>query len=302
MLAPMVRPDLNLLVTLDVLLTEGSVARAARQLQLSPSAMSRALARLRETMGDPLLVRAGRDLVPTPRAIELRERVNQLVRAGEEVLRPAEALNLGRLVRTFAMRTSEGFVENFGPALVARVSKEAPGVRLRFLQKVDKDSAPIRDGTVDLETGVIDKATGPEIRAQALFRDRYVGVVRAGHALSQVEVTAKRYVAAGHICVSRRGVASGPIDDALASVGLERNIVTIVGGFAMALALARSSDLIATVPEHHTGVLRVGMHSFPVPAPVPEITVSLLWHPRMDADLAHRWLRQCVRDACAVPS
>jgi DNA-binding transcriptional LysR family regulator len=129
-----------------------------------------------------------------------------------------------------------------------------------------------------------------------------VGVVRAGHALSQVEVTAKRYVAAGHICVSRRGVASGPIDDALASVGLERNIVTIVGGFAMALALARSSDLIATVPEHHTGVLRVGMHSFPVPAPVPEITVSLLWHPRMDADLAHRWLRQCVRDACAVPS
>src|SRR3954453_20419072 len=124
-------PDLNLLVTLDVLLTEGSVARAARRLRLSPSAMSRALARLRETTGDPLLVRAGRGLVPSPRALELRERVPQLVQDGEAVLRPAHALDLKRLVRTFTVRTSEGFVENFGPDLLARVGKQAPGVRLR---------------------------------------------------------------------------------------------------------------------------------------------------------------------------
>src|ERR1700704_1862161 len=96
-------PDFNLLVTLDVLLAEGNVARAARRLQLSPSAMSRALARLRETTGDPLLVRAGRGLVPTPRAIELRERVSQLVEETEAVLRPAEKPNLGKLVRTFTL-------------------------------------------------------------------------------------------------------------------------------------------------------------------------------------------------------
>ncbi len=148
-------PDLNLLVTLDVLLAEGSVARAAQRLRLSPSAMSRALARLRETTGDPLLVRAGRGLVPTPRALELRERVGQLVQDAEAVLRPAEKLDLKQLVRTFTLRTSEGFVENFGPDLIARVGKEAPGVRLRFVQKPDKDSAPLRDGTVDLETGVV---------------------------------------------------------------------------------------------------------------------------------------------------
>src|SRR5712671_739856 len=106
-------PDLNLLVALDVLLQEGSVARAAQRLRLSPSAMSRTLARLRETTGDPLLVRAGRGLVPTPRAFELRERVGQLVQDGEAVLRPAEKLNLKQLVRTFTLRTSEGFVENF---------------------------------------------------------------------------------------------------------------------------------------------------------------------------------------------
>src|SRR6266851_613720 len=107
--------DFNLLVTLDVLLAEGNVARAAQRLRLSPSAMSRALARLRETTGDPLLVRAGRGLVPTPQALELRERVGQLVEDAEAVLRPVEALDLKRLVRTFTFRNRDGFVENFGP-------------------------------------------------------------------------------------------------------------------------------------------------------------------------------------------
>src|SRR5580698_4783113 len=146
----MPRPDLNLLVTLDVLLAEGSVARAARRLRLSPSAMSRALTRLRETTGDPLLVRAGQGLVPTPRAVELRERVSQLVQDGQAVLRPTEKLDLKRLVRTFSMRASDGFVENFGSELIARVADQAPGVRLRFAQKVDKDSTPLRDGSIDL--------------------------------------------------------------------------------------------------------------------------------------------------------
>ena len=200
-------PDLNLLVTLDVLLAEGSVARAARRLRLSPSAMSRALARLRETTGDPLLVRAGRGLVPTPRAIELRERVSQLVQDGEAVLRPARKLKLKQLVRTFTLRTSEGFVENFGPELIARTGTEAPGVRLCFLQKPDKDSAPLRDGIVDLETGVVGNTAAPELRVQALFRDRFIGVVRMGHPLSQGEITPARYAAGRHIYVSRRGFA-----------------------------------------------------------------------------------------------
>ena len=297
----MARPDLNLLVTLDVLLAEGSVARAARRLRLSPSAMSRALARLREATGDPLLVRAGRGLVPSPRALELRERVGQLVHDAEAVLRPADALQLGRLDRTFTLRTSEGFVENFGAGLLARVSAEAPGVRLRFVPKLDKDSAPLRDGTVDLETGVVGKTTGPEVRARTLFRDRFVGVVRAGHPLGEGEITPARYAAARHVHVSRRGSDKGPVDEALAPLGLQREIATTVGGLSAALALARASDLVATVPERHTGDLRAGMRSFALPLPVPPITVSLLWHPRMDGDPAHRWLRGCVRDACAEP-
>jgi DNA-binding transcriptional LysR family regulator len=293
-------PDFNLLVTLDAVLAEGSVARAAKRLRLSPSAMSRALARLRETTGDPLLVRAGRGLVPTPRAIELRERVSQLVQDAKEVLRPADKLDLKQLVRTFTLRTSEGFVENFGPDLIARVREEAPGVRLFFVQKANKDSAPLRDGTVDLETGVVDDTTGPEIRTQPLFRDRFVGVVRRGHPLSKGKVTPARYASGQHICVSRQGLDWGPIDEALKPFRLERELVTIVGGFATALALARASDLIASVPERHTGILRAGMHSFPLPVSTPEFTISLLWHPRMDADQLHRWLRGHIRDICAA--
>lgn len=293
-------PDLNLLVTLDVLLAEGSVARAARRLRLSPSAMSRALARLRETTGDPLLVRAGRGLVPTPRALELRERVGRLVLDAEAVLRPAEKPDLQQLVRTFTLRTSDGFVENFGPGLIARVSEEAPGVRLRFVHKLNKDSTPLRDGSVDLDTGVVGEGSGPELRLQALFRDRFIGVVRMEHPLGQGEITPSRYASGRHILVSRRGIDKGPIDEALKPFGLEREIATIVGGFAAALALARSSDLIATVPERHTGSLRAGMLSFPLPLPTPEITVSMFWHPRMDADPAHRWLRGCVREVCAA--
>jgi DNA-binding transcriptional LysR family regulator len=134
---------------------------------------------------------------------------------------------------------------------------------------------------------------------QRLFRDRFVGVVRAGHPLSKGRITPTRFAAGRHILVSRRGLERGPIDDLLQRLGLRRRIVTIVGGYSAALALARETDLIASVPERHTGCLRAGMHSFPLPAAMPEVTVSLLWHPRMDADPAHRWLRGCVREICA---
>lgn len=293
-------PDFNLLVTLDAVLAEGSVARAAQRLRLSPSAMSRALARLRETTGDPLLVRAGRGLVPTPRAIELRERVRQLVQDAEAVLRPAEKLDIRKLERMFILRTREGFVENFGPDLIARAAAEAPGVRLCFTQKANKESTSLRDGTVDLETGVVGKTTGPEVRTHALIRDRFVGVVRMGHPLSRGRITLSRYAKGGHVGVSRRGLEKGPVDDALMPLGLERDIVTIVGTFSAALALARASDLIASVPERQTGNLRNEMHSFALPFPAPEVTISLLWHPRLDADPAHRWLRGIVLEICAA--
>jgi DNA-binding transcriptional LysR family regulator len=293
-------PDFNLLAALDVLLAEGSVERAARRLHLSASAMSRTLARLRETTGDPLLVRAGRGLVPTPRALALREQVHQLVLDAETVLRPDQTIDLRKLDRVFTLRTSDGFVETFGPRLIAAVGKEAPGVRLNFVQKTDKNSAPLRDGRVDLETGVVEEAMGPEVRSLALFRDRLVGAVRASHALASGKITAQLYKAGPHVIVSRGGTDETATDRPFLPVGLGRNIATVVGGFSAALALARGSDLIATVPDRHTEALRKGLFTFALPVPAKDFTVSMLWHPRMDSDPAHRWLRGCVKNVCAL--
>lgn len=290
--------DLNLLITLDVLLTEGSVARAAKRLHLSASAMSRSLARLREATGDPLLVRAGRGLVPTPRALALRERVRGLVQDADAVLRPQTALDLKALERTYALRSSDGFVESFGAKLLAVIGREAPGVRINFIQKLDKDSAPLRDGRVDLETGVLEASLGPELRSQALFRDRLVGVVRSGHPLASRRITAARYKESDHVIVSRSGIDEGALDRPFLPATLKRQAATMVSGFSAALALARSSDLVATAPERHTEGLRKGMFTFSLPIATQSFAVSMLWHPRMDADPAHRWLRRCLREAC----
>jgi len=298
----MTTPDLNLLIILDVLLSEGNVTRAANRLHLSPSATSRALARLRKTIGDPLLVRAGRGLVATPRAIELQAQVSRILQETLAVLRPVTTPDLQTTVKTFTLRTSEGFAENFGPSLIERINIEAPGVKLRFVQKLDKDSTQLRDGTIDFETGVVNSAMGPEVRTQALFRDRFVGVVRTGHFLTQGKMTSQKYANAKHIGIERQGLEMGPIDEAMCALNLERRVTTIVGGFSTAVALARASDLVASVPERHTGNLRAGMHTFSLPFATPEFTVSLLWHPRFQADPTHRWLRKIVIGTCAAKS
>lgn len=314
--------DLNLLTALDTLLAEGSVAGAARRLGLSASAMSRTLARLRAATGDPLLVRAGRDMVPTPHAAELRERVHGLARDAHAVLRPAAAgLDLATLKRSFTIRSNEGFVEIFAARLVAAATVAAPHVRLRFIPKPDKNVRALREGAVDLEIGVLGES-GPEVRLQALFRDHFVGVVRKGHALLQksrlqksglekngVEksgITPERYAACGHVVASRRGLASGPVDKALADLGLARTVVAVVPGFRAALAVASASDLVALVTSsffHATQANEAGsgtaqLRSFPLPVQTGVITISQMWHPRLDADPAHRWLRGLVRATC----
>ena len=305
MLPRMTRPDLNLLFTLDALLSEGSVARAAVRLGLSPSAMSRSLARLRTETGDPLLVRAGRGLVPTPRALQLRSQIGPLVDAAEAALRPVALLDVSQLDRTFTLRASEGFVENFGAALLTRVAAEAPRVRLRFVARPRSGSGSgdvaLRDAGVDLDIGVVGPATGPEVRTQALFRDRFVGVVGQGHPLSRGRVTLASYAAARHVSVARRASAGfGPVDEALAAAGVERDITVVVGGFGAALALARGAELVATVPERHTGCLREGLVTFALPFAVEEVTVAMMWHPRLEADGGQGWLRGCVREVCGV--
>jgi DNA-binding transcriptional LysR family regulator len=299
----MAAPDLSLLPALDALLTEASVVRAARRLGLSPSAMSRTLDRLRAATGDPLLVRAGRGLVLTPRAEALRDRVRRVAQDAISVLQPdTAALDPGALERTFTIRANEGFVEALGAELVAAARAVAPGVRLCFALKPDKDVRALRDGGVDLEIGVLGD-TGPEIRIQTLFRDRFVGAARKGHPLLAAPITPERYAACEHVAASRRGRMTGPVDRALAELGLSREVMVAVPSFSTALALAEGSDLVALVPQSFAAARARrsgpsdGIETFELPAPVDEITVSQMWHPRMDADAGHRWLRGVVLKA-----
>ena len=298
--------DLNLLKALDALLAEGSVTGAARRLALSSSAMSRTLARLRSETGDPLLVRAGRGLVPTPYAAELRERVHALSRDVLAVLHPpVSQLDIASLARTFTIRANEGFVAALSASLVAAVTEAAPRVRLRFAPKPEKDARPLREGRIDLEIGVLG-AFAPEVRTQALFRDRFVGVARIGHPLlSGTDITPERYAACDHVVASRKGEFTGPVDDALEELGLQRTISVVVPGFPDAMRIARHSDLVALVPRSCLGdslandpAATAGLRSFELPVRTPEIVISAMWHPRMDADPAHRWLRDTVVLVC----
>jgi DNA-binding transcriptional LysR family regulator len=297
----MVEPDLNLLTALDVLLAEGTVAGAARKLGLSASAMSRTLGRLREATGDPLLVRAGRGLVPTPRAKELRDRVQTLSREVRAVLHPApDALEIRTVEQTFTIRTNDGFVEAFAAPLVSAVAATAPHVRLRFAPKPNKDVRALREGLVDLDIGVLGE-TGPEVRLQTLFRDRFIGVVRKGHPLLRGgKVTAEKYAACGHVVASRQGRPTGPVDEALATLGLARRVVAIVPSFRAALSVACASDLVALLTASFLDTVRKGegVVSFALPVSTPPIVVSQMWHPRLDADRVHRWLRGIVHEVC----
>jgi DNA-binding transcriptional LysR family regulator len=296
--------DMNLLAALDALLAEGSVTGAARRLGLSSSAMSRTLARLRSATGDPLLVRAGRGLVPTPRAAELRDRVHALTRDVRAVLTPNVAnLDVASLERTFTIRASEGFVELFAAPLVAAITEVAPSVRLRFAPKPDKDALLLRDGEIDLEIGVLG-ASAPEVRTRFIFRDDFIGAVRVGHPLLAGPVTAKRYAECRHVVASRKGAVSGPVDDALNELGLRREIIAIVPGFPDAMRIARHTDLVALVPRSclsnptSADPVGQGLAGFDLPVRTPEITISAMWHPRMDADPAHRWLRDILMAVC----
>ncbi|MDT8356731.1 LysR family transcriptional regulator [Roseomonas mucosa] len=298
--------DLNLLAALDVLLAEASVTGAARRLGLSPSAMSRTLTRLRRATGDPLLVRAGRGLVPTPRATELRDRVHELAREARAVLRPQPAcVDIAALDRSFTIRASEGFLEVLAAPVVAAVARAASQVQLRFVPKPDKEVGPLREGLIDLEIG-LRGTSAPEIRTRLLFRDRFVGVVRTGHPLlAGGEVTLERYAACRHVAASREGETGEAVDAALRRLGLGRRITVAVPGYPDAMRIARHSELVAMVPRSCLGngllgdpTVTSGLEGFGLPVPVPEFLISAMWHPRLDADPAHRWLRETVVTVC----
>ncbi|WP_309032685.1 LysR family transcriptional regulator [Streptomyces alfalfae] len=298
--------DLNLLRALDALLQENSVTRAAERLGTSPAAVSRTLARLRRTVGDPLLVRAGQGMVPTPRALELRDEVRALLRGCDRVLRPGAGFDAVHLQRTFTVQTTELLLAGLAGTLADRVRAEAPQVDVVFLPEAVEGGPALRQGTVDVELGVLGHLD-PEIRTRRLTRLRLVGVARAGHPLfdgRDGRIDARRFAAAGHIGVSRLGKRFGPIDTALAERGLRRRVAVVVPSHTSAMMLARDTDLVTlTLADWLPGtVTALGLRTFPVPLDLAPLDIGMAWHPRNAADPGHRWFRDHLAAAALALS
>jgi DNA-binding transcriptional LysR family regulator len=137
-----------------------------------------------------------------------------------------------------------------------------------------------------------------ELRAQSLYRDRYVGIARAGHPLFEQPVTPERLCAWSHVVFARRRDKSSPADEALAVLGLSRRVRVVVPGFPAVIAVVSASDLLGLVPRSACLALPgYEITLFELPIPMPELTISQIWHPRMDADSGHRWLRALVFEA-----
>ncbi|MER6777850.1 MULTISPECIES: LysR family transcriptional regulator [unclassified Streptomyces] len=289
--------DLNLLTALDALLEEGSVAGAAARLHVTAPAMSRSLGRIRKATGDQILVRTGRSMVPTTRALAMRAQVHTLVQQAHQLLSTQQELDLAALDRVFTVRWHDALTAASGTALITAVHRQAPGVRLRLSAEPGTDDTELRRGEVDLESSSA-TPTLPDVRHRLVGTDRLVVAVRPGHPLTEGPLSLKRYAAAEHLTVSRRGSLRDPIDDALTTRGLERRVAAAGPTAGFALQLALDTDLVVTLPDAVTRTAReqLGLATLPLPLPLPGVPLYLLWHQRYDDDRAHGWLRDVATE------
>ncbi|GAA5156935.1 MULTISPECIES: LysR family transcriptional regulator [Amycolatopsis] len=291
--------DLNLLRVFDAVLQEGSVTAAAERLHLSIPATSRALGRLRRAMNDPILVRAGRGMVPTPFALRTAPRVRSLLDEASALISADREVPVAELNRTFTIRINDGVAATLATAAVEAVSGAAPGVTLRFVAEGNESTEALRDGSVDLDIGVGEPGA-PDLRTAPLYRERLVGIVRADSPLGRHRrPTLAQLCRYPHVSASRRGRSRGPLDDALEAAGLHRHVAAVVPTFAVAVLLVASSHYVGLVPSRLAEQYGppLGIRPFPVGVDLPAVDVRLSWHARLDADPAHRWLRDTIRAA-----
>ncbi|NWA24284.1 LysR family transcriptional regulator [Pseudomonas gingeri] len=295
--------DLNLLVALNILLEEGSVTGAARRMNLSAPAMSRTLTRIREALNDPILVRSGRGLVPTPRALELREQVRGVVELAHGVFTPGQETDLSSLERTFSVRANDMFFGAYGGQLLKHLARHMPNATLRMVPEGDTDDDAFNEGRIDLAVCATRKF-GADIKVQRLFNSSLVGIAREGHPLFDEELDVERFVKYDHISVSRRGRARGPIDTLLDELNLQRRISLVLPTFHSAMFAVAASDLILpSIPRlmiSNLSGLGLRLRTFELPLPVETIVMVQAWHPRLDNDHAHRWLRRSLKDMCSA--
>lgn len=294
--------DLNLLRVLDALIRTSSVSKAAELLHLSVPATSRAMQRLRGAMHDPILVRAGRGMVPTPFATSIGARVRGLL---EEIdhLRSDTIGSPSTWRRSFSVRINDALTPVIAPRLTRLVAAEAPSVQLAFVGQDSKSVDSLRDGTLDLDVGVLDGSPA-DVYTSVLFVDVFVAVVSASSALGRQErLSIDDLCSVPHVSASRRGLDHGPLDEVLARTGRARRVVAVVPSYAVGALMALEDDLLCLVPSRLASHLQdrgVPLRAHQVPATLPSATVEQRWHQRAETDPASRWLRTMMRTAVST--
>jgi DNA-binding transcriptional LysR family regulator len=290
---------LNLLVALDALLAEHSVTRAARRLRLSQPAASHALARLRELLGDPLLVRSGSRMMLTPRAEALSPKVRAALDAVSLALESGQKFDPARETRPFKLAGADFAQVGILPGLAARLAKEAPLIDVLVHPTTEDLHGLVSRGEIDLALGPIrTTGIGASLKEEPLFEERFVCIVREGHELTKKRLTLERYVEARHAMIAPRGRAGGIVDEVLTRMGLARRVAMRLPHFLVAPHVVASSDLVLTLPER---IARLYEAELPIvlvrpPLELPGFTVSMVWHDRSDAAPAHAWIRRVIRE------
>jgi DNA-binding transcriptional LysR family regulator len=285
--------DFNLLVGLDALLEQRSVQDAAAQLHLTPPAVSRILSRLRKATGDELLVRSGREMIPTARALEIQSEVRDLVARAEQLLSPGRPLDLTQLQRSFVVRCHESLAPALAPGMVQAIRSEAPQVQLRILGEGSGDDRDLAQGLVDLDVGA-DPPASTGLRTHLIASDRMMLVAPRNSALDVTEPAIDDIVSIPHVAISRRGRDLGPLDERLAQAGLRRRVIATVPTTAAALAIMKITPSATVVPERLTRSLPDGLVARPLPFALQTAPIAMSWHRRQDSDPAHTWLRNLV--------
>lgn len=291
--------DLDLLLALDALLDHGNVTRAAEHMGIGQPALSARLARLRNILGDPLLVpsESGRGMVATPRALALHQPLKAALHTLADVVAPPPAFDPRNAERHFIVAASDRAVASFGLPLLELLSQRAgPGLRLSFIHPQQASMAQqMEQGPVDLLFGT-DHLMPPTARSVALREERFVMVQRKGHPRGTAPLDLDTYCALDHVLVSPSGTLRGYVDEQLDQIGRSRRVGLGVHQFALALLMVRNSDRVTTVPIQYASRCLDQVDVFDLPFVVPGFTMYLAWHPRLHAEPAHQWLRQQIVD------
>ena len=300
--------DLNLLVYLDVLLRERNVTRSASLLGITQPAMSNGLRRLRDTFGDPLLVRTSEGMAPTERAQALQPLLRQILASVEQVIEPSTNFDAASSDRVFRIMTSDYCEATLMPRLLKRLRREAPDVVLDILSPSDMSFLEVEQGLVDLVINRFD--TMPQsFHQKTIWRDGFACLFSAENPISN-DYTLETYLKANHVWVSKTGMGAGMgitpsdtkrlgwVDEALQRIGHHRKIKVFTRHYQSAALLAQQKGLVATIPSKAAALQSDNPRLIAKKPPfdVPEFELKMAWSPLLQHNSAHKWLRNLISD------